>query len=156
MEDKCLKEKCESWCDSDNECKERYYENSDGYGRFLRGYGCVRDEGLKDNAKEKNPARYSVGQAVYYYKNDWEKLSKCKTIDEAIHQSNILDMHYWSPSHQYCYELNGENRRNEDDLFTSKEDCIKKHIDNFKDNIEQRKRIIKRKEDELEDLKQRG
>lgn len=153
--DNCPKEKCEDWCESSQECSLREYR-FDEYGNFLQGYNCVRDEGLEDNFVEKNPNKYNIGDYVYYYEHDLLKSEQTKTFEDTIIYCKIINMRYWSPAHQYNYDIKYdslETTSNENYLFQTKEECMKENQIYWDQHIKYQAQLIKEKELELKNLK---
>jgi len=151
--DKCPRELCEHWNESDGRCSLREYEYSD-YGTFLRGYRCILDMGLKDRCVLKKKAKYKVGDYVFYI--DSTNIDKYKTIEEAVLRVRIDTVEYWSPAHQAHYDIgvpsgvNGFTSRNEDKLFKTKKECIKKHKKSFNGYREATKKYLEEKQKEIE------
>jgi len=151
--DRCPKELCEHWNELEGRCILREYEYSD-YGTFLRGYGCALDGGLKNRCILKKEAKYKVGDYVFYF--DSTNIDKYKTIEEAVLKVKIKTVEYWSPAHQPHYNIgipsgiNGFTSRNEDNLFKTKEECIKKHRESFNNYMKATKKYLEEKRKEVE------
>lgn len=148
---KCPKELCEHWSELECECILRKYK-CDDYGRFLQGYGCALDDGLKNKCILKKKAKYKIGEYVFYF--DSTNVDKYKTIEEAVLKVKIKTVGYWSPAHQPHYDIgvpsgvNGYTGRNEADLFKTKQECIKKFSSTFNDYRKNILSILQEKERE--------